>query len=144
MERVNDSLKLARALHQAIIRQGTSIIDKQDIRTMHGHRVVVLQQGPDLALFTIPGVLARLAQWLIEAMRDRVVDGKQAKRRKSLPFVVACLDEKASRYLVVGVTSAIEFGDTRRKCAANFMSRVRADQLHQPVWPCVPRRESEM
>ncbi|KZV86545.1 CDC45-like protein [Exidia glandulosa HHB12029] len=114
MERVNDSLKLARALHQAIIRQGTSIIDKQDIRTMHGHRVVILQQGPDLALFTIPGVLARLALWLIEAMRDKVADGKQAKKRKSLPFVVACLDEKAERYLVVGVTSALEFGDIRR------------------------------
>lgn len=115
MERVNDSLKLARALHQAIIRQGTSIIDKQDIRTMHGHRVVVLQQGPDLALFTIPGVLSRLALWLIEAMRDRVAETKQAKKRKSLPFVVACLDEKAGRYVVVGVTSALEFGDTRRK-----------------------------
>lgn len=83
---------------------------------MQGHRVVVLTQGPDLALFAHPGVLARLALWLVEAMRDRAGNGVTARtQRRGLPFVVACLDESASRYVVVGVTAAPEFGDVRKK-----------------------------
>lgn len=104
-------------LHRAIIRQGTSIIDKQDIRTMRNHRVVVLTQGPDLALFSHPGVLSRLALWLVDALRDRVpgkVVGTRTKR-KSLPFVVACLNETSGSYIVVGVMAAIDFGDVRKK-----------------------------
>lgn len=105
------------SLHRAIIRQGSSIIDKHDIRTLRGHRVVVLTQGPDLELFAHPGVLSRLALWLVEAMRDRVQPGVLAngRRRKSLPFVVACLNEKAGTYIVVGVTAALDFGEVRKK-----------------------------
>ena len=105
------------ALHKAIIRQGSSIIDKQDIRTLRGHRVVVITQGPDLALFSHPGVLSRLALWLVEAMRDKVPVKPLAngKKRKSLPFVVACLNEKTDSYIVVGVTAALDFGEVRKK-----------------------------
>lgn len=105
------------SLHRAIIRQGTSIIDKQDIRTMKNHRVVVLSQGPYLALFAHPGVLSRLALWLVDALRDHA-SGQQISaesRRKSLPFVVACLKESVNTYMVVGVTAALDFGDVRRK-----------------------------
>jgi cell division control protein 45 len=110
------------SLHRAIIRQGTSIIDKQDIRTMRSHRVVIISQGPDLALFAHPGVLSRLALWLVEALRDRLPGTSLPKRtagggrgRKSLPFVVACLNERDSTYLVVGVMAALDFGDVRKK-----------------------------
>jgi cell division control protein 45 len=108
------------SLHRAIIRQGTSIIDKQDIRTMRSHRVVILTQGPDLALFAHPGVLSRLALWLVEALRDRlpgtaVANRRGGKSRKSLPFVVACLNEKEETYIVVGVMAALDFGDVRKK-----------------------------
>jgi cell division control protein 45 len=118
INRLREALLLSMALHRAIIRQGSSIIDKQDIKTMRGHRVVVLTQGPDLALFAHPGVLSRLALWLVDALRDRtpgtVLSGSRSKR-KSLPFVVACLDERAGTYVVVGVTAAMDFGDTRKK-----------------------------
>lgn len=106
------------SLHRAIIRQGTSIIDKQDIRTFRGHRVVVLTQGPDLALFAHPGVLSRLALWLVDALRDRLPGTTVANarsKRKSLPFVVACLNESAGTYIVVGVTAALDFGEVRKK-----------------------------
>jgi len=107
------------SLHRAIIRQGTSIIDKQDIRTMRSHRVVVLSQGPDLALFAHPRVLARLGLWLVDALRDRLpgtkIGGPQNKGKKSLPFVVACLNEKTQTYVVVGIMGALDFGDVRRK-----------------------------
>ncbi|KAG6874268.1 hypothetical protein C0995_001493 [Termitomyces sp. Mi166 len=113
---LREALSLAMALHRAIIRQGTSIIDKQDIKTMAGYRVVVLSQGPDLALFTHPSILLRLALWLVDALRDHmpaVVNGSKAKRR-SLPFVVACLNEVTETYMVVGFTAALEFGDVRK------------------------------
>jgi len=118
INRLREALLLSMALHRAIIRQGSSIIDKQDIKSMRGHRVVVLTQGPDLALFAHPGVLSRLAMWLVDALRDRtpgtVLSGARSKR-KSLPFVVACLDERVGTYVVVGVTAALDFEDTRKK-----------------------------
>lgn len=103
---LREALNLSMSLHRAIIRQGTSIIDKQDIRTMRNHRVVVLTQGPDLALFSHPSVLARLALWLVDALRDRI-----GTKRRSLPFVVACLDEAKGSYTVVGVMAALDFGE---------------------------------
>ncbi|KAF8654220.1 hypothetical protein AX16_003744 [Volvariella volvacea WC 439] len=113
---LRESLNLSMSLHRAIIRQGTSIIDKQDIKTMRNHRVVVLSQGPDLVLFCHPAVLSRLALWLVDALREKLpgtsVNGRS--KRKSLPFVVACLDEVKKSYVVVGVMGALEFGDVRK------------------------------
>jgi cell division control protein 45 len=117
INRLHDALFLAMSLHRAIIRQGSSIIDKQDIKSMRGHRVVILTQGPDLPLFVNAGVLSRLALWLVDALRDRTPGTNVSRRskRKSLPFVVACLNEKAGTYIIVGVTAALDFGDTRKK-----------------------------
>jgi cell division control protein 45 len=115
---MNRALPLAMALQRAIIRQGTSIIDKQDIKTFRGHRVVILSQGPDLPLFSHPGVLSRLALWLVDALRDKIppTTAQSARtKRKSLPFVVACLNEKTGTYMVVGVTAALNFGEVRKK-----------------------------
>ena len=115
------ALPLAMALHRAIIRQGTSIIDKSDIKTFHGHRVVLLTQGPDLPLFSHPGVLSRLALWLVDALRGKVhptVAASSRSRRESLPFIVACLNEKKGVYVVVGVTAAPDFGKVRKKYVA--------------------------
>ncbi|KAJ7632171.1 CDC45-like protein [Roridomyces roridus] len=110
------ALNLSMTVHRAIIEQGTSIIDKQDIRTMRNHRVVVLTQGPHLALFSHPGVLSRLALWLVDALRDRLPGTTVSRRtkRKSLPFVVACLNESMQSYIVVGVMAALDFGDVRK------------------------------
>ncbi|KAG5645924.1 hypothetical protein DXG03_005071 [Asterophora parasitica] len=114
---LREALNLAMSLHRAIIRQGTSIIDKQDIKTMRNYRVVILSQGPDLPLFAHPSVLARLALWLVDALRDRLPSGGTAgtrTQRKGLPFVVACLNETTDTYMVVGVMASWNFGDVRR------------------------------
>lgn len=104
------------ALHRAVIRAGSALIDAYAIRTMRAHRVVLLTQGPDLALFCSPGPLARLARWLIDAMRERVTGTKTAhSKKKNLPFVVAALDERQGTYLVVGINAALEMGDVRKK-----------------------------
>ena len=105
------------SLQRAIIRQGTSIIDKQDIRTMRNHRVVILTQGPDLELFCNPSILTRLALWLVDALRDRLpgtIFGSQTKK-KALPFVVACLNESRARYTVVGIMASVDFDQLRKK-----------------------------
>ncbi|KAF7295344.1 Cell division control protein 45 [Mycena indigotica] len=110
------ALNLSMTVHRAIIDQGTSIIDKQDIRTMRNHRVVVLSQGPHLALFSHPGILSRLAMWLVDALRDRVPGTTLSSRTKkgSLPFVVACLNETAQTYMVVGVMASLDFHQVRK------------------------------
>jgi len=55
----------------------------------------------------------RLASWLVDALRDRVPANQN--KRKGLPFVVACLDERRDVYIVVGITAAMEFGDVKKK-----------------------------
>ncbi|TFK29808.1 cell division control protein 45 [Coprinopsis marcescibilis] len=125
IKRLREAIRLAMAVHRAIIRQGTSIIDKQDIRTMRNHRVVVLTQGPDLHLFHHPGMLTRLALWLIDALRDRLPATANAARskRKDLPFVLACLHEAKAAYTVAGIMASPEFGDTRRNTfSTNFLN----------------------
>ncbi|EAU88329.2 cell division control protein 45 [Coprinopsis cinerea okayama7 len=125
IRRLREAISLAMAVHKAIIRQGTSIIDKQDIKTMRNHRVVVLTQGPDLHLFHHPGMLTRLALWLIDALRDRLPATAAAARskRKDLPFIVACLNEAKGTYIVAGIMASPEFGDIRRNTfSTNFLN----------------------
>ena len=78
-----------------------------------------------MALFSHPGVLSRLALWLVEALRDRlpgtaVGNRRGRKGRKSLPFVAACLNEREETYIVVGVMAALDFGDVRKKLVSSF------------------------
>lgn len=77
----------------------------------------MMREGPDLKLFTHPATLSRLALWLVDATRDRWAekDAKAGKTVKSLPFVVAALNEEKDSWVVVGVTGAPEFGDIRKK-----------------------------
>ncbi|PAV23920.1 CDC45 [Pyrrhoderma noxium] len=113
---LRDALRLSMGLHRAVTRTGSALIDARAIRTMRGYRVVLLTQGPDLALFSSSGILARLARWLVEAMRDRVsaIPENGSKRKKSLPIVVASLNEGKGTYLVMGLNAATEFDDIRK------------------------------
>ena len=118
---LHKSLTLAMSLHRSIISQGTSIIDKQDIKTLRNHRVVVLTQGPELALFCQAGVLTRLALWLVDALRDRVPGAIAGpSRKKVLPVVVACLNESKGIYTVVGVMASLEYGQISKKWVGNL------------------------
>lgn len=103
------------ALHRAVIRQGTSTLDKQAIKSLRTFRLVILKEGPDLSVFVHPSSLTRLAFWLVDTVRDLVDKGDVAKRKKGLPLVVACLDEAREVYLVAGINGAAEYGDVRKK-----------------------------
>lgn len=114
---MRNSLLLAKSLHSAIIRQGSSILDKSSIRALRTFRFCALKEGPDLRLFSHPATLSRLALWLMDAARDRwaAKADKNKKGEKDLPFVVAALDEERGTWLVVGITGGMEFGNVRKK-----------------------------
>ncbi|KAK6908892.1 hypothetical protein I203_102898 [Kwoniella mangroviensis CBS 8507] len=115
---IRRSLPLSMTLHRSIIRAGSALLDKTIIRSLRTFRLAILKEGPDLRLFSHPSTLSRLAIWLVDATRDRWAE-RQSKMNnngkvKSLPFVVACLNEEKGSYMVVGVTGAPEFGDVRK------------------------------
>ncbi|TIB75726.1 CDC45-like protein [Wallemia mellicola] len=124
VSRLRASIPLCISLHRAILRTGASLIEQKVIKNLSLFRLAILKEGPDLALFCNPAPLSRLAKWLIEALRDRIVSktkGKvvdlktgSQKRLKDLPFIVACLNEKTGTYLVAGVTGSTLFDDARK------------------------------
>ncbi|KAN0061497.1 DNA replication initiation factor cdc45 [Thecaphora frezii] len=86
---LRSSLLLAQALHRAIVQRGTGLIVNQAIRTLKNFRLAILKDGAELELFTNVDVLARLARWLVDALRDVVVEQERNRalakraRRKS-------------------------------------------------------------
>lgn len=55
-------------LQKAIVRTGTSLIDKHAIRHLKAFRIAVLKEGPDLDIFTHPFALSKLALWISDAI----------------------------------------------------------------------------
>ena len=105
------------AVHRAIVRTGTSIIDKHDIKATRNIQVVVLTQGPDLALFVHSGMLTRLALWLIDALRDHMAttNSTARARKRGLPILLACLNEPKNCFTLVGVTASPNYDHVHRK-----------------------------
>lgn len=106
------------SVSKAIISTGSSIIDKNDIRKTKGLHVVTLKQGSNLDLFSRPGPLLRLGAWLADALRDRVGAGdvgRKGKKMRSIPIILACLNEKSKTYTVIGINAALDFGDVKKK-----------------------------
>lgn len=102
-----ESLPLAQHLHRAILRTGTSLLSKHQIRHLRAFRIAVVKDGPDVRLFTNPGALTKLALWIAEAIRvqerERSDSIKIGKRRAAgTPLVLAGLDEDRDIYVVVG------------------------------------------
>lgn len=154
------SLQLAKALHEAIVTQGVSIIIKQSIKTLRSFRLAVLQDGPSLHLFVQPDTLTRLGYWLIDALRDIVVEqharrieAKRERRRtkgddtvpvttpQNLPFVLAALDTERDVFVVVGIVGAPDYGDVSKNrfglafqdAAQSSGARMRNDRFESSV-----------
>lgn len=99
------SLPLAQRLHRAILRTGTSLLSKHQLRHLRAFRMAVVKDGPDVKLFTNPGALTKLALWLGEAVRvqEREKSDLTSKKRSvGTPLVLAGLDEDRDVYVVVG------------------------------------------
>ncbi|KAL9609246.1 MAG: hypothetical protein Q9167_005965 [Letrouitia subvulpina] len=104
IEALKYALPTAQHLHRAILRTGTSLIEKRQIRHLRAFRMAVVKEGPDVQLFTHPGALTKLALWIGEAIAEQEKEqrGKIGKGGKGTPLVVAGLNESRGVYVVVG------------------------------------------
>ncbi|ODQ64004.1 CDC45-like protein [Nadsonia fulvescens var. elongata DSM 6958] len=134
-----DGLQKAKFLQQAVVRTGTALFEKRQIKHLRVFRLAVIKEGPDLDIFKNPLALTRLAVWIA----DNCVEADQ----QSLPLVLASLDPKTNTYLVLGLgarkvkrseddsenivfnADAVtnKFGSAFREVAQNINARVRLD-----------------
>ena len=82
--------------------------------------MAVVKEGPDVALFTHPGALTKLALWVGEAIaeQEREQRGKVGKSGKSTPLVLAGLNDARGVYVVVGTGGGggvVDFAQRARK-----------------------------
>ncbi|KAF2642512.1 CDC45-like protein [Massarina eburnea CBS 473.64] len=97
---LNEHIPTAQHLHRAILRTGTALIEKKQIRHLRAFRMAVVREGPDVQLFTHPGALTKLALWIAEAIVE--LNGTKGKGKGS-ELVMAGLDETRGMYIVVGL-----------------------------------------
>ena len=104
VETLKQALPTAQHLHRAILRTGTSLLEKKQIRHLRAFRMAVVKEGPDVQLFTHPAALTKLALWVGEAIaeQEREQRGKIGKGGKGTPLVLAGLNETRGVYIVVG------------------------------------------
>ncbi|EXJ87873.1 cell division control protein 45 [Capronia coronata CBS 617.96] len=104
------SIPAAQHLLRSILRTGSSLLVKHQIRHLRAFRMGVVKEGPDLALFAnSPGALVKLALWVGEAV---AVNEREKKGPESAtPLVLAALDEARGTYVVVGTGGGIGSGE---------------------------------
>ncbi|CCJ31197.1 unnamed protein product [Pneumocystis jirovecii] len=107
-------------LQKAIVRTGTSLIDKHAIRHLKAFRIAVLKEGPDLDIFTHPFALSKLALWISDAINEQE---REQGRTRHLPFVIASLNERTDAYLLLGTSvsasSPLDHIDDNISCGRN-------------------------
>jgi cell division control protein 45 len=101
-----EAIPLAQHLLRAILRTGSSLLAKHQIRHLRAFRMGVVKDGPDLSLFaSSPAALVKLALWVGEAVavsqREKKGGGGGAAEGVT-PLVLAALDELRGTYVVVG------------------------------------------
>ena len=101
VETLKHALPTAQYLHRAILRTGTSLLEKKQIRHLRAFRMAVVKEGPDVQLFTHPAALTKLALWVGEAIAEQERE-KKGKGGKGTPLVLAGLNESRGVYIVVG------------------------------------------
>ncbi|KAF2733447.1 CDC45-like protein [Polyplosphaeria fusca] len=100
IDQLVDGIHTAQHLHRAILRTGTALIEKKQIRHLRSFRMAVVKEGPDVSLFTHPGALTKLALWIAEAIVE--LNGTKGKNKGS-ELVMAGLDDSRGLYVVVGL-----------------------------------------
>ena len=104
------SVPKAQQLLRSILRTGSSLLAKHQIRHLRAFRMGVVKDGPDLALFAnSPGALVKLALWVGEAVAVSEKDKKGTDN--ATPLVLAALDEPRGTYVVVGTGGGVGSGD---------------------------------
>ncbi|KAK5955276.1 DNA replication initiation factor cdc45 [Knufia fluminis] len=104
------SVPKAQQLMRSILRTGSSLLGKHQIRHLRAFRMGVVKDGPDLSLFAnSPGALVKLALWVGEAVAVSEKDKKGTD--SATPLVLAALDELRGTYVVVGTGGGIGGGE---------------------------------
>lgn len=130
IEALKHALPTAQHLHKAILRTGTSLIEKRQIRHLRAFRMAVVKEGPDVQLFTHPAALTKLALWVGEAIAEQERDhrGNAGKAGRSTPLVLASLNEDRGVFVVVGTGGGggvIDF-EARAKRRAKLQDKANA------------------
>ncbi|PWW74336.1 CDC45-like protein [Tuber magnatum] len=108
IEALKSALPTAMDLTRAILRTGTALIEKRQIRRLRAFRLAVVKEGPDVSTFTHPSALSKLALWLGEAILEQE---KEHRKKRHLPLVVASLNERRGVYVVVGTALGTRVDD---------------------------------
>ncbi|KAK5675640.1 DNA replication initiation factor cdc45 [Elasticomyces elasticus] len=108
-------IPVAQGLARAILRTGSALISKNQIRHLRSFRLGVVKEGPDVVTFRHPGALVKLAGWVGEAVG--VLEGEKTGWARGEggdkgvgnegegALVLGCLDEGRGVYVVVGLSS---------------------------------------
>lgn len=105
-------LPTAKHLHRAILRTGSALISKHQIRHLRAFRMGVVREGPDVPLFVHPGALVKLAGWVAEAVG--VLEAEKGAKEKGA-LVLGALDEERGVYVVVGLGGGGATGRVRSR-----------------------------
>ena len=132
IDTLKQALPNAQNLLRAILRTGTSIIEKRQIRHLKAFRMAIVKEGPDVGIFTHPSALTKLALWVGEAIAEQERDSKGTvgKGRKLTPLVMASLNEARGVFVVVGTGGGggvVDFAArARRKLKLEEKARLKA------------------
>ena len=114
-----DNIPTAQHLARTILRTGSALVAKKQIRHLRSFRMGVVKEGPDVPLFTHPGALTKLAGWVAEAIEVLEIETGGRKSAKGLAadraLVLAALDEGRGVYVVVGLGGGGGAGAGRRR-----------------------------
>lgn len=149
IEALKHALPTAQHLHKAILRTGTSLIEKRQIRHLRAFRMAVVKEGPDVQMFTHPAALTKLALWVGEAIAEQERDqrGKIGKAGRGTPLVLASLNEARGVFVVVGTGGGggvVDFAArARRKDRLEEKARARAAKLAEKERKRQEREERE-
>ena len=104
-----EAIPKAQDLLRAILRTGSTLLGKHQIRHLRAFKMGVVKDGPDLGLFAnSPGALVKLALWVAEAVSVNEREKKGVD--ESTPLVLAALDEWRGTYVVVGTGGGVGSG----------------------------------
>ncbi|KAI0995687.1 hypothetical protein K3495_g12493 [Podosphaera aphanis] len=107
IEELKAAVPTAQFLYRAILRTGTTLIEKRQIRYLRASRMCmcIVKDGPDVTFFTHPAALTKLALWLGEAIaqQEKETEGKLSFGGRGTPLVVASLNQSRGVYTVVGI-----------------------------------------
>lgn len=149
IEALKHALPTAQHLHKAILRTGTSLIEKRQIRHLRAFRMAVVKEGPDVQTFTHPAALTKLALWVGEAIAEQERDrrGNTGKAGRSTPLVLASLNEARGVFVVVGTGGGggvIDFeARAKRRARLEEKAKAKASKLAEKERKRQEREERE-